>query len=190
MKIYYKEPRKRLRLEGYDYSLEGCYFITVCVHNRESFFDNPHVVAMVEKYWRDIGRKFSEVLLDDYVIMPNHFHGIIQIVGANLCVGPGCKNESLPRIMKWFKSQTTNAYLRGIKDDGWPPFYGKLWQRGYHDRVIRSEDELNVLKAYIRENPIKWEEDSENPLNGKISGPTHGSAPTIGNINEDFNYLP
>jgi len=165
MKTYYREPRKRLRLEGYDYSQEGYYFVTVCVHNRELPFDAPHAAAMVEKYWTDIQNKYSGVALDDFVIMPNHFHGIIQIVGADLCVGPSSANDKLPLIMKWFKTQTTNAYLRGIKQFGWQPFDGKLWQRGYHDRIIRSEEELNIFRVYIRENPDKWSEDSEHPDN-------------------------
>jgi REP element-mobilizing transposase RayT len=92
---------------------------------------------------------------------------MIPIVGAGLCVGPDTKSEKFPFAMKWFKTQTTNAYLRGIKHHDWRPFIGKLWHRSYHDRIIRSEDELNVLRAYIRENPDKWEEDSENPFNAK-----------------------
>jgi REP element-mobilizing transposase RayT len=102
--------------------------------------------------------------------MPNHFHGIIQIVGADLCVGPDTKCEILPRMMKWFKSQTTNAYLRGIKQSGWGPFIGSLWQRSYHDRIIRSEEELCILRAYIKENPEKWQEDNENPNKGRHTG--------------------
>ncbi len=162
-------PRKRLRFEGYNYSQEGLYFVTICVHNRELLLEVPHVSVMIEKYWTDVPNKYCHIILDDFVIMPNHFHGIIQIVGADLCVGPELNtnapvNETLPRIMKWFKSQTTNAYLRGIRHDGWQPFNGSLWQRGYHDRVIRDEDELNTIRLYIQENPNKWQEDIENPL--------------------------
>ena len=162
-----REPRKRLRLEGFDYSQEGYYFLTVCTHNRETLFENPPVADMIEKYLSDASHKYPGVNLDRYVVMPNHVHAILQIVGADLCVGPGTTSEKIPLIMKWFKTQTTNAYLRGIRQYSWATISGKLWQRSYHDRIIRSEDELNVLRAYIRENPDKWEEDSENPFNAK-----------------------
>ena len=144
-----REPRKRMRLEGYDYSLEGAYFITICTLKRELFFSFEPAANMIEKYWNKIPEKYPNIKLNEYVIMPNHIHGILQIVGADPCVGP-CT---------------------------WPPFDGKLWQRGYYERLIRSEEELNIFRQYIQLNPVKWEEDEENPL--IMQGPTHGSAPTM-----------
>jgi REP element-mobilizing transposase RayT len=64
--------------------------------------------------------------------------------------------------MQWFKTMTTNAYIRGVKQDGWRPFPGKLWQRNYYERIIRNERELNAVRQYIQDNPVRWTEDQEN----------------------------
>lgn len=157
----FKTPRKRMRLDGYDYSREGAYFITICTQNREPFFFPPDVKAMIDVYWNKIAEKFSGIELDEYVIMPNHLHGIVLNVGADPCVGP----KSLSRMMQWFKTFTTNAYLDGIKDNGWTPIIGKLWQRGFHERIVRNKEEHVAFRKYIRQNPSRWDEDEENPMN-------------------------
>jgi REP element-mobilizing transposase RayT len=81
----------------------------------------------------------------------------------------GCPNGISPAtlydIMGWFKTMTTNEYIRGVKQNGWKPFPGKLWQRNYFDRIIRNETELNRIREYIVYNPLKWESDRENPGN-------------------------
>ena len=97
-------------------------------------------------------------------------------VGADLCVCPAHGSypdapegehigSPLPQIMQWFKTMTTNEYIRGVKQHGWPSFPGKFWQRNYFERVIRDEDELNRIREYIINNPLKWEEDKDNPQN-------------------------
>ncbi len=65
--------------------------------------------------------------------------------------------------MRWFKTMTTNAYIRGVRDEGWPRFEGHLWQRSYHDRIVRNETELDHLREYIATNPLRWHLDRENP---------------------------
>lgn len=65
--------------------------------------------------------------------------------------------------MQWFKTMTTNAYLRCVKQWSWPPVRGQLWQRNYHERVIRNEDELSRIREYVQSNPLKWQFDRENP---------------------------
>jgi len=146
-----------MRLQGYDYSREGAYFITLCTKDRELLFSSKPTSDMVSEYWNIISEKYAGVELDEYVIMPNHVHGILFLpyVGADRCVGPFDNKPDLIRMMQWFKTMTTNAYLTGIKEKGWPPYNGKLWQRGYYERIIRSEEELNILRGYIRENPVK-----------------------------------
>ena len=67
----------------------------------------------------------------------------------------------LSQVMQWFKTMTTNAYIRGVKNDGWRPFPGKLWQRSFHDRIVRDRDELDRIRRYIVNNPARWEEDNE-----------------------------
>ena len=65
--------------------------------------------------------------------------------------------------MDWFKTMTTNAYIAGVKQSGWPPFPGRLWQRNYYERIIRDDGELSGIREYIRLNPVKWADDNENP---------------------------
>ena len=65
--------------------------------------------------------------------------------------------------MDWFKTMTTNNYIRGVKQHGWATFPGKLWQRNYHEHVIRNEEELHSLRQYIIDNPLQWALDQENP---------------------------
>ena len=72
---------------------------------------------------------------------------------------------TLPEVVQWFKTMTTNECIRGVRDRGWTPFAGKLWQRSYYERVIRNEDELNRARQYILDNPAKWSEHAEHPGN-------------------------
>jgi REP element-mobilizing transposase RayT len=71
----------------------------------------------------------------------------------------------LQTIVQWFKTMTTNAYIRGVNRHGWPPFPGRLWQRNYYERIIRNDDELARARRYIEENPMQWHLDAENPAN-------------------------
>ena len=66
-------------------------------------------------------------------------------------------------IVQWFKTMTTNEYMRHAKQNRWRPFNGKLWQRNYYEHIIRNENDLNQIREYIINNPLKWELDNENP---------------------------
>lgn len=170
--------RRSIRLKEYDYSLEGDYFVTICVNRRACIFGevasyemvlNP-VGQMVARWWDELNRKFAFVQTDAFVVMPNHVHGIINIqpVGADLCVCPqegAHAGAPLHEIVQWFKTMTTNEYLRRVKDDGWPPLTGRLWQRNYYEHIIRSEKSLEAICEYIGANPAQWVYDLENPLN-------------------------
>ena len=114
---------------------------------------------MVDEWWGKIPAKFPGTSLDYSVVMPNHFHGIIILVQENELFSP-----SLPEIIQWFKTMTTNAYIRGVKEKGWEPFMGKLWQRNYYEHIIRNETELDRIRAYIELNPAAWDKDIENPI--------------------------
>ena len=72
-------------------------------------------------------------------------------------------HSKLGDIVNWFKTMTTNQYIRGVKQNGWSPFPGKLWQRDYYEHIIRNEKELNHIRQYIAENPVNWRTDEENP---------------------------
>ncbi len=188
--------RRSLRLPGYDYAQAGAYFVTVCTQGRECLLGDVTPTGeialnqaghMVERWWQELEIKFPHVNTDAFVVMPNHFHGIIAIVtapavpgandvGADLRVGPPCAPDAhpvradlrvgppgVPEIMQWFKTMTTNEYIRGVKTMGWSPFPGKLWQRNYYDHVIRDDAALVRIRRYIDENPLRWALDRENP---------------------------
>lgn len=184
--------RRSIRLKEYDYSMVGAYFVTMCVQGRECLFgaaaDGVTLLneagRMVREWWLKLPEKFSGVEIEEYVIMPNHFHGIITIVGAPPCGRPIIDGESgqaqvedaksgrphwaaptVGHVMNWFKTMTTNAYIKGVKTADWSPFHGRLWQRNYYERIIRSDAELNAARKYIEENPLKWDMDKENPAN-------------------------
>jgi REP element-mobilizing transposase RayT len=75
---------------------------------------------------------------------------------------------TLGEIMDWFKTMTTNEYIRGVKESHWSPFNGTLWQRNYYERIVRSEEELNRFREYIQNNPMQWEMDEENPERNSV----------------------
>jgi len=174
-----KHHRHSMRLRGYDYAQAGAYFVTVVTKDRACLFGE--VVngemrlndggRMIEQWWFELNRKFSTVETDEFVVMPNHFHGIVVIagvtVGADLRVGPNSEGAHagapLPTIIQWFKTMTTNEYMRGVKTRSWTPFAGRLWQRNYYEHIVRCENELTRIREYIANNPLQWEMDRENP---------------------------
>lgn len=157
--------RKSPRLKDYDYALDGMYFLTLCTQNRQHLFGrieqdtmyrNP-AGEMIVQWWSTLPEKYPDLELDLYVVMPNHFHGIVAFMPrADTLVRP----YAVPDVMKWFKTMTTNAYIRGVREQGWTAFPGKLWQRSYHDRIVRHEAELNSLREYVLTNPARWTADS------------------------------
>jgi REP element-mobilizing transposase RayT len=71
----------------------------------------------------------------------------------------------LGNIIDWFKTMTTNEYMRNVRQKNWPSFNGKLWQRNYYEHVIRNEEEMNRIREYIINNPARWDDDEDNPVN-------------------------
>ena len=196
--------RRSIRLQGYDYSQPGAYFVTVCVQEKECLFGKilgeeiqlNDAGQMVERWWSELANKFAGVETDESIVMPNHFHGILGIVGAALCGRPsgdedsfaagghphrGAPTEGIEHLRKeaptlgdivdWFKTMVTNGYIRGVKGNGWTPFPRRLWQRGYYEHIVRSEDELNKIREYIALNPARWAWDAQNPLAKRHSAP-------------------
>ncbi|MBS3780838.1 MAG: transposase [Desulfovermiculus sp.] len=158
--------RRSIRLPNYDYSQPGAYFITICVQNHVCLFGkiiNTQNGAelelnaqgrMVNAVWNEIPERYPGLDLDEYIIMPNHFHAVVIF---NAC-DQGSK-YSLPDIVHRLKVFTTKRYAEGVKKNGWPGFPGRLWQRNYWERVIRKEKELEAIRDYIHHNPAKWEDD-------------------------------
>ena len=178
-----KHHRKSIRLKGYDYSQSGAYFVTICTYNKEYLFGNivdekmnlSETGAIVSKCWNNIPDHFPDALLDYFVVMPNHIHGIINIVGAKHShlvstneASPSSVNasslqpygtnpNSLGAIIQNFKSVTARKVNRMLGRQNVP-----LWQRHYYEHVIRNEDDLNEIREYIVNNPLKWALDKEN----------------------------
>jgi REP element-mobilizing transposase RayT len=142
----------------------------VCAHGKECIFDVPDLLDAVEEAWHQIPFHFPNARLDESVVMPNHVHGIVWIVGANTVVGaqhaaplpaartPAVKQGSLGAIVRSFKAAAAKRVneIRGTPG-------ASVWQRNYYERVIRNEDELGSSRDYIHVNPLKWELDRENP---------------------------
>ncbi|MCL4872358.1 MAG: transposase, partial [Anaerolineae bacterium] len=76
---------------------------------------------------------------------------------------PTGTDMTLGTIVQWFKTMTTNAYIRGVKEEGWQPFPGKLWQRNYYEQIIRDERHLTAVRKYIYNNPANWDADKLHP---------------------------
>jgi len=173
--------RHSIRLKGYDYSQDGAYFLTICTKNGELYFEKyPALRGIINHQWHKIPSRFSSVKLDESMIMPNHIHGIIFLVGATLAVAPNNRTGVKPagagvkpaptvgKIVGEFKSLCVNDWLKYIEENKIDAI-GKFWQRNYYERIIRNEEELKNIREYIINNPLKWEMDKENPkyLNNK-----------------------
>jgi len=161
--------RCSVRLKGYDYSQGGYYFVTICTQNRRPLFGeikNDVMILndagkMVDRQWNGLAGRFKNIQLDEYIVMPNHFHGIIIIV-ANIRAGTRPAPTPLPTfgdMVGAFKSITSHEYINGVKQNHWKPFDGKLWQRNYYEQIIRNETSLQRIREYIINNPRQWQHD-------------------------------
>jgi putative transposase len=155
--------RKRIRLAPHSYKQSSAYFVTVCTHEKQcllSSIDGQSVVLtnygeIVRAAWLDIPSRFAGLALDEYVIMPNHLHGILCFVGAGLARPSSATkpaNElSLSNVMRVFKSVSTVAINCTLHTPGRP-----LWQRSYFDHIIRDAEDHAIHQRYILENPARW----------------------------------
>jgi len=188
--------RRSIRLRDYDYSSTGAYFVTICTWQRECLFGNiidgemqlNDAGRVVDAVWCTLPERFSHVSLDEYVIMPNHFHAIILLADTVGAIPTGRPDVSIPTgrpdvdsadkhgravgvaptgpvsgsigaIMAQFKSNVTKRSNPIRNNPGCP-----VWQRNYYERVIRNDDELARAREYIVNNPLKWDMDKENPV--------------------------
>ena len=144
---------------------------------------------MINTVLNQIPENYAGINLDEHIVMPNHAHAIIiiqNIVGIDPRVDPGQNNNkisvsgrtqgsaptklSLSSIIKRVKSLTTKKYIDGIKNHNWPSFNKRLWQRSFHDHIIRNDKSLNNIREYIINNPAKWDDDANNIKNYKSKG--------------------
>jgi putative transposase len=160
-----KHHRRSIRLKGFDYSRSAVYFVTICVQHRECLFgtisQNQLLLndagEMVSKEWLALPSRFPSIILDEFIVMPNHFHGII-------CILPdAANNPTLGRIVGAFKSIVNNHYIAGVNTQNWQPFNKRLWQRNYYEHIVRDDSALEKIQGYIQNNPLTWELDSLHP---------------------------
>jgi REP element-mobilizing transposase RayT len=121
---------------------------------------------MLRNFWDKLPMKFPTIELDEFVIMPNHVHGIIMIGeprGTKNGQPRGVAPTTLGNIVDWYKTMTTDAYIREVKLNRWKRFNMRFWQRNYFERIVRDEEELNRIRQYIIDNPKNWGEDENNP---------------------------
>ena len=163
MKLY-KQYRKQLRLNDFDYSGGGYYFITICTKNKTAFFgkiENEEIILnkngkVAEKYWGQIPEHYQNVVLDEYIIMPNHIHGIL-IVGGDSKTGQ-CPVTTDKKSSYGIVSKVVNSY-KGIVTKTIKSTLGEMnfaWQRSFYDHVIRNDKALTEIRQYIQNNPLKW----------------------------------
>jgi len=172
--------RRSIRLKGYDYSQPGAYFIAICTQDRACLFGEVvdgemrlnDAGQMVQDVWDELPAFYPGVQTDAFIVMPNHIHGIIILVGAG---SRACPDEigqpqgvaptrlSLPDVVHRFKTMTTKRYIDGVKKFGWTPFRRRLWQRNYYEHIIRNDHALQRIREYIWTNPLRWHLDRENP---------------------------
>jgi putative transposase len=169
-------PRRRaIRLAGYDYAQAGAYFITMCTEDRALLFGAiqdgvmrlNETGAFVEAAWQDLSRHYRNVALDEFVVMPNHVHGIIVIAeqddhdaasgGAGLKPAP-TKSHPVSEIVRGFKTFSARRINEHRGTRG-----AAVWQRNYYEHVIRNEASLSRIRQYVANNPASWPDDPENP---------------------------
>lgn len=193
--------RRSIRLSEYDYTRAGVYFVTICTWQRECLFGEVVDGTMclnghgekVQEEWLLTAELRDHVILDEFIVMPNHFHAVLMIDDCrvtacrDLGVGGGTHQGtarqgtarrarfeetfgrpvagSLATIIRSFKSAATKR-INALRDNPGAP----VWQRNYYERVIRDDRELDGIRQYIGENPLRWEEDENHPAR-QSSGP-------------------
>ena len=171
-----RHHRRSIRLKGYDYAQAGAYFITVVTCDRECLFGDVAESEMrlndygsiVQDEWTKSAVLRPRVMLDAFVVMPNHIHGIIALADddgrGTLQRAPTIErfgkptSDSIPTILRLFKSATTKRINEMRDTPGMP-----VWQRNYYEHIIRNESSLDRIRQYISDNPARWAIDRENP---------------------------
>ena len=188
--------RRSIRLKNYDYSQTGYYFVTICCYQKQCLFGdivdglmqlNQYAEIVAENYqW--LSQRYPYLILDEWIVMPNHFHGImiltdqprrggsrtaptmetaptlnrqdVILTDKNLPINPELKRKSLGRLIGAFKTVTTKQINQIRNTPG-----AKIWQRNYYEHIIRNERSLDNIRQYIINNPLSWHKDRLHPNN-------------------------
>ncbi|MBN1372311.1 MAG: hypothetical protein JW987_10275 [Anaerolineaceae bacterium] len=169
--------RRSIRLPGYDYSQPGAYFVTIVTYRREALFGEivqdemqlNDAGRIVWDIWQSLPERYPQVQLGAAVVMPNHFHAIVEIVAAGaiheLPLPELSQQESrlkrrrmtIPMVVGYFKMNTAKQINLSLDSPGVP-----IWQRNYYEHVIEDDEEYRRIHLYIESNPSNWLEDDEN----------------------------
>lgn len=177
-----RRHRRSIRLKTYDYTQAGAYFVTVCTQDRACLFGDVvdgemrlHVAGqIVHDEWTRSANMRPRITLDTFAVMPNHIHGIIVLRDSlgTLQRAPTTErfgrptSDSIPTIIRLFKSVTTKR-INELRSTPAAP----VWQRNYHEHIIRNEESLTRIRQYIADNPAQWESDRENPVGARCNVP-------------------
>jgi putative transposase len=183
-----KHHRQSIRMKGYDYTLPGAYFVTIVSLRRMCLFggiENGTIIQsdigrIVNECWYRIPNCFEDIELDEFVLMPNHLHGLVliyealgkgeafaesnldqndnKLANASPLQPKGTRKGSLSAVIQNFKSISTRLVNKKYFTPG-----NKIWQRNYYERIIRNDREFSAIRQYIHDNPLNWEMDQENP---------------------------
>jgi REP element-mobilizing transposase RayT len=154
--------RRSIRLSHYDYSRTGAYFVTICAHERRCLFGrivgtqvllNP-IGDVIAREWVRSSEMRPDVDLDAFVVMPNHLHGIVLLGRSEAAA----TTRPLGHMIRGFKAATTRLVAAAGHGLDHP-----LWQRNYYEHIIRNEESLEAVRAYIADNPARWAQDRQNP---------------------------
>jgi len=195
-----KHKRRSIRVDWYDYSSPGAYFLTICTFNKKQFLGRIDNGQMILSRWgKVIGEEWErnaiirdEITLDMFIIMPNHIHGIVYIPDSGKAYRKtektaknnnnqiSGKNIGKKGILKGPKPKSIGSLVGGFKSavttriNKLQKTTGfKVWQRNYYEHIIRDMDDLYNIREYIHNNPGQWQFDRENP-EAKIVNPEHG----------------
>jgi putative transposase len=168
-------------LPAYDYAQAGAYFVTIVCKDRVLLLEDARYRDLVEETWLWLAEQYEFVRLDEFVVMPNHLHGIIVVRHARRGASRSAptraapthapKRKPLGQLVGAFKTVSTKR-INEIRGTPGAP----VWQRNYYERVIRNDEELNRVRQYTIDNPAHWEEDPENPNNvGAVREPDTNS---------------
>ena len=138
--------RKSIRLKGYDYSQAGLYFTTICTQNRACLFGDI-IVSDIDDTTNCINGLSGNMILNDAGKMVEYWYNQLN------------NKFNDKNVIRWFKTMTTNQYIRGVKQNDWVPFASKLWQRNYWEHIIRNDIEYDRITQYIIKNPQQWTND-------------------------------
>ena len=146
--------RKSIRLPDYDYTRNGAYYVTICTHERQRLFgqikERQMILSgagwMLLSWIEKLPIKYPGISLDVHAVMPDHIHLVLFFENSKYSLG---------EVLRWLKTQSTNEYIRGVKNGLYVPFQKRVWQRNYYEHVIRNSEDLMEIRNYVQFNDAK-----------------------------------